>query len=288
MSFKIAGLDELQRDLVEAGVALAALDGELAVVKFDPNNLASVEAAIVQMENSINEKIAPYAGNAVIESVASGLKEKYREHILERAAEARSGQESNSADMATIETAILSQLQNTLADLRAAEYNTYERHIKKLSRLLHAPELDGISRKLTEGIDLDSWLAAGLSTQGGMVGSAVLSWPPEQDKELGTVILLIDRFAEKPDEATNFSHTFYYAGSRLTDNLQNMTRQVIVPFVRDFINHVRSKATPDASPPRQTNYSPAEVLSLKPTIYGVGVDLKEVWRRLRIWWTGAK
>ncbi len=67
--------------------------------------------------------------------------------------------------MAAIDTTILSQLQNTLTDLRAAEYNTYERHIKKLSRILHAPELDGISRNLTDGIDLESWLAAGLATR---------------------------------------------------------------------------------------------------------------------------
>ena len=33
-------------------------------------------------------------------------------------------------------------------------------------------------------------------------------------------------------------------------------------------------------------HSVPEVLSLKPAIYGVGIDLKEVWRRLRAWWTG--
>jgi hypothetical protein len=33
---------------------------------------------------------------------------------------------------------------------------------------------------------------------------------------------------------------------------------------------------------------PPEVLSLKPTIYGVGIDLKEAWRRLRAWWKAAK
>jgi len=287
VSIKITGLDMLQREMSEASAALAALDGEFAVVRFDPNDLVSVEAAIVQMAGSIDEKIASYRGNAVVKSIASQLKEKCREQLLERAAEARASQKGNSTGMAAIDT-ILSQLQNTLSDLRVAEYNTYERHIKKLSRILHAPELDGISRRLTEGIDLESWLAAGLATQGGMVGSAVLSWPPEHEKELGTVVLLIDRFAEKSDEALNFSHTFYNAGSYLTDNLQNMTRQMIVPFARDYISHVRAQAPTGASPPRQTDVKPPEVLSLRPTIYGVGIDLKEVWRRLRNRWTAAK
>jgi hypothetical protein len=44
-----------------------------------------------------------------------------------------------------------------------------------------------------------------------MMGTAKLSWPAEDEKALGTVVLLIDRFAEKPSEAPTFSHTFYNA-----------------------------------------------------------------------------
>jgi hypothetical protein len=167
MSIKITGLDQLQRQLEEAGKAFQALDGEIAAVRFDPADPVSVEAAVAQVEDAIDAKIAPYRGNAMVENVAAQMKEKYREQILDRAAEAHSSPESQSTDMPTPTTTILSQIQNTLADLRAADYNTYERHIKKLSRTLHAPELDGITRKLTEGIDLENWLAAGFSTQAG-------------------------------------------------------------------------------------------------------------------------
>jgi predicted nucleotide-binding protein len=37
----------------------------------------------------------------------------------------------------------------------------------------------------------------------------------------------------------NFSHTFYYNGNKITANLQNMARQLIVPFARDYIDYVK-------------------------------------------------
>jgi hypothetical protein len=89
-------------------------------------------------------------------------------------------------------------------------------------------------------VDLDAWIKAGEATQGGMVGSATLEWPSDQREELGLVIALIDRFADNPDAATNFSHTFYYAGNKLTATLQNMVAQMIVPFARDYIDHVKT------------------------------------------------
>ena len=46
-----------------------------------------------------------------------------------------------------------------------------------------------------------------------MVGSATLDWPTDPEKELGTKILLIDKFAKDPDQAINFSHTFDYTAN---------------------------------------------------------------------------
>ena len=88
-------------------------------------------------------------------------------------------------------------------------------------------------------MDLDAWIEAGEATQGGMVGSASLEWPSDARQELGLVIRLIDRFAENPDAAFGFSHTFYYAGNKLTADIQNMVAQMIVPFARDYIDYVK-------------------------------------------------
>jgi predicted nucleotide-binding protein len=136
---------------------------------------------------------------------------------------------------------IVSQIENTVTDLRHADFNTFERHIKKLSRLLHSADLDGITRELVEGIDLDAWLQAGYSTSG-MTGSSRLEWPSETEKELGTVVLLIDWFSQNPNQVPGFARTFYYDGTNnISSTVRNMTEQMIVPFSRDYISHVKQK-----------------------------------------------
>ena len=184
----------------------------------------------------------------MVASVAADLKMKYETELLERAAEARQNADESPASMQKIDQGVLRQIENTVSDLRRAEYNTFGRHVKKLSRILHSDDLDPVTCKLAETVNLDAWLEAGERTQGGMIGSAELEWPSSEEEELGLVVQLIDRFSEKPDEAMQFAHTFYYNGSNVTDNLQNMVAQMIVPFGRDYINYVKSSTgTPEAT-----------------------------------------
>jgi len=77
-------LDEVRR-------ALAALDGDIAMVEFDANDPASVQTAIREMELAIDGKIEAFSGNETVLEIAAVLKEKYREELIERAAAARSG-----------------------------------------------------------------------------------------------------------------------------------------------------------------------------------------------------
>jgi len=234
------GFDELQKQLRDAQSAFQSLDGTIATLRFNPNEPASVQAAIGQMESAIDERIALYRDNKLVQSVASQMKQKYREQIEERAARVRSQPEVSEMTSEGIPT-ILRQVENTVSDLRWADRQSFARHIKKLSRLLHSQELNELTHDLSEGVDLEAWLAAGRATQGGMVGSAELEWPSDHKQELGTVVLLIDHLAEKPDEALNFAYTFYYVGNSYDRNLQHMTGQVIVPFARDYIDYVKAK-----------------------------------------------
>lgn len=87
--FKISGLDNLSRQLTDAQKALDALDGELGTVSFNPDDPASIEAAIQSVETIIDERLGPYSSNPIIAPLAEEMKEKYREAIIERAAEAR-------------------------------------------------------------------------------------------------------------------------------------------------------------------------------------------------------
>jgi predicted nucleotide-binding protein len=193
------------------------------------------------MEQAIDSKIAPYQGSTIVASLAADMKAKYRDQILDRATAARSNEGENPVSQARgVDPAILRQIENTVTDLRRGDSNVFERHIKKLSHLLHSPDLDDITRKLIQDIDLDSWLQAGNATQSGMIGSARLDWPNETEKELGTVVLLIDRFSENSRDALGFSRSFYYNGTtNISGTLQNMTEHMIVPFARDYIDYIK-------------------------------------------------
>jgi Mg/Co/Ni transporter MgtE len=86
---KISGLDALARQLGEVEKAVAELDGDLAHVKFNPEDPQSIEQAIAQLNATIDEKIARYSHNDMVAAIADELKENGRSAILERAAEAR-------------------------------------------------------------------------------------------------------------------------------------------------------------------------------------------------------
>lgn len=237
--FKITGLDKLQKDVQDARKAFQALDGELNTLGYNPEDPSSVEAAVQRVEEAIDAKIAPYRGNTIVEGMAQELKEKFRQEIFDRAAAARLEEQVKSVASNKIDPTVLRQIENAVTDLRSSEYTTFDRHIKKLSRLLHSPDLEPITSDLIQDIDLDAWIKAGEATQGGMVGSATLDWPNETEKDIGTIILLIDKFAANPDSGQEFAYTFYYSGNNYTHFLQNMTRQMIVPFARDYIEHVK-------------------------------------------------
>ncbi|MDV6333164.1 hypothetical protein [Asticcacaulis sp. 201] len=85
----IQGLDKLTKELDQLSKAMAELDGDIAQVRFDPHDPASIEQAIQQMETSLDARVASYAGNKTVMSIANDMKEKYREGILEKAAQAR-------------------------------------------------------------------------------------------------------------------------------------------------------------------------------------------------------
>ena len=86
---KLTGFDKLSKKLKQTGEAVGELDGDLGTLTFNPHDPASIEAAIVQMEQIIDQRLGAGPSNEIIDSIASGMKEQYREAIIERAAAAR-------------------------------------------------------------------------------------------------------------------------------------------------------------------------------------------------------
>jgi hypothetical protein len=86
---KVTGFDQLGRQLKEAQEALTQLEGKLGTVSFDPNDPSSIEAAVQRIEKIVDARLGAYVRNPIIGPLIDGLKEKYREGILERAARVR-------------------------------------------------------------------------------------------------------------------------------------------------------------------------------------------------------
>ena len=138
------------------------------------------------------------------------------------------------------------QINNAVLDLQAADFQTYGHPIKKLARLLETEDLQKFNENLTDGIDLEGFLEKGMASQSSMAGSARLDWPEREAEAIGLQFLLIQKFGENPDYMLNFAHTFYNGGSRkIIRDIQNVTSQLIIPFVRDYKSYVESSGTID-------------------------------------------
>jgi Predicted nucleotide-binding protein containing TIR-like domain len=240
VTFEIEGLSKLQKQFEDAGRAFEALDGEITAVQFNTSDQASLEAAIADLERTVDAKIAAFAGNPIVDTLARQLRDKYRQHIMERAMDATGNGAAARSPAGTANQSLFRQIENTVTDLRRTDQNTFPRHIKRLSRLLREPDIEPITTELDDTANLNAFIEAGNARRGSMVGSAQLDWPSDQKQELGLVIKLVDRFAEKPDEAMQFSFRFYHSGNSIAGNLQNMVAQMIVPFARDYIDYVKS------------------------------------------------
>lgn len=147
---------------------------------------------------------------------------------------------------------IFTEINNAVLDLQASQIQTYERPLKKLAQLLRHPDLEPFNSTLTQGFDVDAFIAESEQSGGGFVGSARLAWPDDSTRALGLTILLIEKLAANSADAINFCHRFFYSGRKTIAGIHGMTGQLIIPFVRDYKNFVQSKGKVAIELTRQT------------------------------------
>lgn len=82
-------LDEMTRTLAEAGEGLQALQDEVIEAGFDPDDPASVQAAIQHVEATIDAKVARFQGNALVRAAADQIKAECRANIFAQVEAAR-------------------------------------------------------------------------------------------------------------------------------------------------------------------------------------------------------
>ena len=110
---------------------------------------------------------------------------------------------------------LFSEINNAVLDLQFSQLQTYERPLKKLAQLLRHPDLEPYNDQLTEGLDVEAFIAESEKTGGSMIGSARLVWPDEPTEVLGLTLLLIEKLAANPSYAADFGLIL----ANLTDSL---------------------------------------------------------------------
>lgn len=136
---------------------------------------------------------------------------------------------------------LFQQINAAVLDLQASEYQSYERPLRRLGQLLDHPDLEAANRSLTEGLDLQAFLDESERTGGGMSGSHRLAWPDDSTNQLGMMLLVVKDLASRPNDALSFCHQYFYAGRSVVAGIHAMTRQLLIPFVRDYKAYVLSQ-----------------------------------------------
>lgn len=135
----------------------------------------------------------------------------------------------------------LEELNNAILDIQQADYNTYERPIRKLAAALNDPDLQAINEELKAKVDFDDFVESS-NSGGSMLGSAQLNWPLEKEHELGLTLQLIEKAGNDPGWLLTFSHDWYYDGKKIVAGIRKLTRSVLIPFARDYKTFLTNKA----------------------------------------------
>lgn len=133
---------------------------------------------------------------------------------------------------------LFKRINNALFDMQAATSQTFEQHFLTYARLFADSSLQPLNKQLTANLDVDQFLEVSSRSQGSMVGSARLAWPESADEVLGLRWLLVQKFASEPRSLLNFAHTYYTVGGNHTGELHSLTRQLLIPFARDYKDYV--------------------------------------------------
>lgn len=136
---------------------------------------------------------------------------------------------------------VFEQLRHATLDLQGADYQTYEKPLKRICNLLGSPGLAEVNKDLTTGVDLEKFLGESEATGGGMVGSHRLAWPDDDKEQLGITLLLVMRMGGEPDFLISFGHTYFSSSSKLVASLRAVVGQMIIPFFRDYKAFVLNK-----------------------------------------------
>jgi hypothetical protein len=138
----ITGLDKLTRTLEEARRALESLDGEVAKVQFDCNDVLSIQKAISRMEKAVDERLKGYRSNPIVAKLGEASKEQFRNRLLAIASSTR----NSSAQLTSLKSGSEDENMGSPIELKRRQ------RFEFMNKLYEAT--DGDDRKLVSAEDV--------------------------------------------------------------------------------------------------------------------------------------
>lgn len=132
---------------------------------------------------------------------------------------------------------LFKRLTNAVFDLQSADVKNYERPLGTISHLLQDESLREISDALKSNVNLEEFLESSKNKTG--MGGPILQWPTDPNQALGLSLAIVEKLGKDPRFALNFSHEYFGNGPKVITGLRSMTSNLIIPFVRDFQEHVK-------------------------------------------------
>lgn len=78
----MSGLDGLPQEIRDPEKAVAAMDGPVREISFEPDDPASVQAAQEVVDRLVNEKVGKFGSASIAHEILEAAKESFRISIL--------------------------------------------------------------------------------------------------------------------------------------------------------------------------------------------------------------
>ncbi len=168
-------------------------------------------------------------------------------------------------------TDVLQQYDESVDAVANSTYNFYQGNLARLFSLIdETPEFRAVVGKLEALNDFDAWYDD-LTTRGRShgLGAPQLNLPSDRDAALAMQISLFRKMAKGTIQPVLFAHQYISSNKNANENVRELSRQLFYPMTRGLRRHLVNAIPPP----------PKELVSFKLEKWGMGIDMKELWRR---------
>jgi hypothetical protein len=196
---------------------------------------------------------------------------------------------------------LFSEYDDLVADAARSNHTFFKGNLRRWFEFLDrvSPFARPILQQLETAGNFEAWFEPYRMTIVTGGSAQPFEWPDDRRHRLGMQLLLLRRMGYGEIEPGVFALTVLQTGRSVEDGVQSIVDQIFLPMSHDLRRYLKEQTAPGrqaqgpivsleeltAAPEAAAKpvLPPMEVLTLKPTLWGIGVDLKELARRIVRW-----